>query len=94
MDASENAILGVDILDFMMGKVTDLINKYASWVNIPHIPLEKFTEYMNLITKYLADANTIFPVDDILLILAILIGLTVVFFIIWGIAFVRKLLPF
>lgn len=83
-----------DIMDFMMGKITDLINKYAKNINVPHIPLEKFNEYMNLITPHLATANSIFPVDDLLLMCAILIGLTAVLFILFVIKFIRGMLPF
>lgn len=93
VDATKNEILG-DIMDFMMSKVTELINKYASWVNVPHVPLDRFNYYMGVISNFLGQANSIFPVDDLLLMLAILIALTVVFFIIWGISFIRKLLPF
>lgn len=81
-------------MDFMLGKITELINKYAEGFNVPEIPIDRFNYYMGVISNFLAQANTIFPVDDLLVILGILIGLTAVMFVIWTISFIRKLLPF
>lgn len=81
-------------MDFMLGKVTELINKYADGIDLPHIPLEQFNYFMAVISNFLAQANSIFPVDDVLIMLGILIALCAVMFVIWIIFAIRKLLPF
>lgn len=81
-------------MDFFMSKVTEIINKFSKKITVPKIPWENLQRYMNTVTEYLADANILFPVDTILTILAIFVGICAVLLFVWALKFIRDLLPF
>jgi hypothetical protein len=81
-------------MDFMMDKITWLLNKFNLKIPSFTIPWNKLTEMMDIINPYLAQANIIFPVDTILTILIIMGSIRAVLLVIWSLAFIRKMLPF
>lgn len=70
------------------------MNKFGAQIKMPPIPFDKFNTFMAFMQPYMAEANVLFPVDDILVMLAIILGIRAVLWIIWAAAFVRKMLPF
>lgn len=58
------------------------------------LPIEKVNQYMEVINPILADANILFPVDDILAAFIVLGTLRITLLVIWVFKFVRDLLPF
>lgn len=81
-------------MDFFMNKIADLLDQYGGQINIPVIPWEKLSEGMAIINQYLAEANRIFPVYELLFMLSILLGIKAVLILIWTVKFIRDLLPF
>lgn len=81
-------------MDFMLDKISWLLNKFSGKIKIPVIPWEKLNAMMEVVNPYLADANVIFPVDTIIQITLINMGIQAVMLLIWTITFVRKMLPF
>lgn len=81
-------------MDFIFNKLSWLINKFGSKVPNVKVPFEKLTHFMDVINPYLAQANVIFPVDAVLLILIILGGIRAILLLVWTLEFIRKMLPF
>lgn len=81
-------------MDFMMDKLSWLLDKFGAEVPQVNIPWEKLNTMMDVLNPYLAQANIIFPVDAILTMLIILGGIRAILLVIWSISFVRKMLPF
>lgn len=81
-------------MDFFMSKVTEIINRFSGMISVPVIPWENLQKFMDKITEYLSQANMIFPVDAILTILVIFVGICAVLLFIWALKFIRDLLPF
>jgi len=81
-------------MDFLIGKVVWLLDKFGAEIHMPTIPFEKFSQFMTFMQPYMDQANVLFPVDDILVMLAIILGLRAVLWVIWAAAFIRKMLPF
>ncbi|MEI7028341.1 hypothetical protein [Paenibacillus sp. y28] len=81
-------------MDFLIGKLTWLLDKYAGQMSMPSIPYSSYSGYLAVMQPYISEANVLFPVDDILLMLSIILGIRAVLWIIWGVVFIRNLLPF
>lgn len=81
-------------MDFFMSKVTEIIQKFSKKMDVPVIPWENLKIFMRRLDEYLADANMIFPVDTILTIMIILLGIFAVLLFVWALKFIRDLLPF
>lgn len=81
-------------MDFMMDKLSWLLDKFGAKIPSITIPWEKFHAGMDLITPHLSTMNVLFPVDTILTILILWGTFRAILLIIWTITFVRKMLPF
>ncbi len=77
-----------------MNKLTGILNKFAGKIPSFNIPWHKFSQYMDTVTPYLSQMNVIFPIDTFLTILILWGTMRAVMLVIWGISFVRKMLPF
>lgn len=81
-------------MNFLMSKITEWLNKASSAIEVPEIPWHKFEEMMQVVNPYLSQANILFPVDAILLMLIIFAGIRVVLIVLWGLQFIRGMFPF
>lgn len=81
-------------MDFLIDKVVGILDKFKMKIKPPSIPWEKYNQAMDFLGGYLADANVIFPVDDLMVMVGIVVAIRAVLFVVWGISFVRKMLPF
>jgi hypothetical protein len=81
-------------MNWFIDKITSILDRFGDKIPSVNFQWEKFDQFMNVLTPYLADANVIFPVDDVLVMLGILLSVRAVLFAIWCIKFIRDLLPF
>lgn len=81
-------------MNWFIDKIAWVMDKFGKKVPKADIPWDKLDSFMNTLTPYLADANILFPVDDILAMLIILMAIRAVLLAIWVIKFIRGLLPF
>lgn len=81
-------------MDFFMNFIADILKRFGSKIPTVDFNFDKFPEMLAKIQPYLAEANIIFPIDDLLLMVIIITGLWSILMVIWMIQFIRNLLPF
>ncbi|MEW9702926.1 hypothetical protein [Paenibacillus sp. SI8] len=81
-------------MDFIYNKLSGILERFGASIPNFELPFNRLAEFMAVLNPHLAQANILFPVDAVVTILIILGAVRAVLLVIWGIEFVRKMLPF
>lgn len=84
----------LNAIDGMFNMVSGFLEKVGKFIPKVDLPWSRLSEKWTVIEPSLKQANTIFPVDDLLVIAGILMSFLAVMLIIWGIKFVKSFIPF
>lgn len=81
-------------MDRLLQVIIDMVGRFGGAVTAPDIPWSKLYSMMDVLQPYLSEANILFPVDDILLMMIIFGAIRIVLIVLWSIKFIRSMLPF
>jgi hypothetical protein len=81
-------------IDGMFNYVSSFLEKVGKFIPKVDLPWSNLTEKWKVMEPYFKQANTIFPVNEVMIIAGILVGFLVVMLIIWGIKFAKGFIPF
>ena len=84
----------MNAIDGMFNAVSGFMEKVAQWIPSFDIPWDKFYDKWGKIGEYLKMANQIFPVDDLLTIMGLVVTFLSILMILWGIKFLKEMIPF
>jgi hypothetical protein len=84
----------MNAIDGILNNMSTFLEKVAKWIPKINIPWSKLTEKWSFIEQYIKQANVFFPLDALLTVIGLVITFLGVMLIIWGIKFLRELMPF
>jgi hypothetical protein len=87
-------VVVIHAIDGIFNAVSGFMEKVAKWIPSFDIPWDTFFKKWGLIGYYLRMANVLFPVDDLLTIMGLVVTFLSILMILWGIKFLKEMIPF
>lgn len=84
----------MNAIDGIYNVMSSFLEKVASWIPNIEFPWDKFFSKWSYIEGFLKQANSIFPIDSLLTIAGLMVSFLGVMLILWGIKFLRDMIPF
>lgn len=82
----------MNAIDGLFNFLSDTISKISSFIPKLDIPFDKFYKWWSYTVDLIKDANSLFPLDDLFIIMGLTIGFVIVFVTIWAIKFLKDFL--
>lgn len=82
------------MIDGMMNTMADYMNRVAQWLTFPSIPWAQFSGYWNEIVDKVAPWNRIFPLTDLMAILALGVAVSIALMIFYTVVLIKSFIPF
>jgi hypothetical protein len=82
------------VIDKVMDTMSNFMNKVSSWLTLPSIPWEKFSQDFNEFITMVAPWNRIFPITDILTVLGLIIAVSLALMTFFTVVLIKSFIPF
>lgn len=84
----------MNAIDGLYNSTAAFLEKVSAWIPEWNPPWHKLTEKWAFMEQYIKQANVLFPLDSLLTIAGLIVTFLGIMLIIWGIKFIRDMLPF
>lgn len=82
------------MIDKVMDTMANFMNSVASWLTLPPIPWEKFTDNWNEFISKVAPWNKIFPITDLVIILGLIVSISLALSLFFTVVLIKSFIPF